>query len=68
MSEILTQDLGIKLVVAKFGLWLLLPKQRLHLAAVNDLIQAATSEPVSLKKVLTLKGTEASLFCVQCFL
>ena len=36
VSEILTQDLGMK-HVAKFVLWLLLPEQKKHRAAVvND--------------------------------
>ena len=58
VPEILTQDLGMKSVVAKFVLQLLLPEQKEHRAAVaNDLIQTATNEPDFLKKVLTLKGT-----------
>ena len=37
MSEILTQDLGIKCVVAKFILWLPLPEQKEHCATIaND--------------------------------
>ena len=48
------QDLGTKYVVAKFVLWLLLPEQREHCAAVaNDFFQTATSEPHFLKKVIT---------------
>ena len=63
------QDLGMKCVVAKFVLWLLLPEQKEHCAAVaNDLIQTATSEPKVGPIVPTLKGTEVSLVCVQCFL
>ena len=59
----------MKHVVAKFITWLLLPEQKEHCAAVtNDLIQTTTNEPDFLKKVITLKGTEASLFYVQCFL
>ena len=57
--EILTQDLGMKCVMAKFVLWLLLPEgtmlpeQKEHRAAVaNDLIQAVTNEPDFLKSVL----------------
>ena len=69
VSEILTQDLGMKCVVAKFIPQLLLLEQKEHCAAVaNDLIQTATNEPDSLKKVVTLKGTEASFSYIQCFL
>ena len=39
-----------------------------HHAAVADLIPAATNEPDFLKKVITLKGTEASLSYIQCLL
>ena len=54
MSQSLTKDLGMKCVVAKFILWLLLPEQKEHHAAVaNDLIQTATNEPDFLKKVIT---------------
>ena len=54
MSQSLTKDLGMKCVVAKFILWLLLPEQKEHRAAVaNDLIQTATNEPDFLKKVIT---------------
>ena len=68
VSEILTQDLGMK-HVAKFILMLLLPEQKEHCAsAANDLIQTATNEPDLLKKVITLKGTEVSLSYIQCFL
>ena len=50
----LTQDLGLKCVLAKFILQLLLPEQEEHHAAVaNDLIQTATNEPDFLKKVIT---------------
>ena len=67
-SDIMTQDLGVKHVVAKFTLQLLLAEQKEHHTAVpNDLIQTATNEPDFLKKVLTLKGPEVSLSCVQCF-
>ena len=63
------QDLDMKCVVAKFVLRLLLPEQKEHCAAVaNDLIQTATSEPKVGPIVPTLKGTEVSLVCVQCFL
>ena len=52
--EILTQDLGMKHVVAKFVPQLLLPEQKEYRAAVaNDLIQTATTEPDFLKKVIT---------------
>ena len=69
MSEILTQDLGMKRVVAKFIPWLLLPEQKEHRAAVaDDLIQTATNEPDFLQRVITLKGTEMLLSCIQQFL
>ena len=46
VPEILTQDLGMKRVVAKFIPQLLPPEQKEHRAAVaNDLIQTATDEP-----------------------
>ena len=64
VSEILMQDLGMKHVMAKFVLWLLLPEQKKHCAAVaDDLIQTATNEPDLLEKFITLTGTEASLSC-----
>ena len=45
-SVILTQDLCMKCVVAKFTLQLLLPEQKEHHAvAVNDLIQTVTNGP-----------------------
>ena len=45
-SEILTQDLGMKHIVAKFVLWLLLPEQKEQRGAVaNSLIRTATKEP-----------------------
>ena len=54
VSEILTQDLGMKHVMAKFVQQLLLPEQKKHRTAVaNNLIQIATSEPDFLKKVMT---------------
>ena len=54
MSEILTQNLGMKCVLAKFIPWLLLPEQQEHRAAVaSDLIQTTTNEPDVLKKVIT---------------
>ena len=59
----------MKCVVAKSILWLLLPEQKEHCEAVaNDLIQTTTHEPDFLKKAIALKGTEASLSYVQCFL
>ena len=46
VSEILTQDLGMKCVAAKLIPWLLLPEQKEHRAAVaNDLSQTTTNEP-----------------------
>ena len=43
VPEILTQDLGMKSVVAKFVLQLLLPEQKEHRATIaNDLIQTTT--------------------------
>ena len=69
VSKILTQDLGMKCVVAKFVPWLLLLEQKEHRAAVaNDWIQTPTNEPDFLKKVMALKGPGASLSYVQCFL
>ena len=53
MSKILTQDHGIKGVLAKLIPQLLLPEQKEHCAAVaNDLIQTTTNEPDFLKKVI----------------
>ena len=47
--------------MAKFILWLLLPEQKEHCAAVaTDLIQTATNEPDSLKKVIT--GDDSSIY------
>ena len=52
VCEILTQDLGVKRVVAKFIPRLLLPEQKDHRAAVaDDLIQTATNEPDFLQRV-----------------
>ena len=66
-SEILMQGLGMKHVMTKFVPLLLLPEQKEHCAAVaNDLIQTTTNEPDCLKKVISLKGTQASLFLVSC--
>ena len=54
VSEIFIQDLGMKHVMAKFVLQLLLPEQKEHCAAVaNDLIQITTNESDFLKKVIT---------------
>ena len=54
VSKILTQDLGMKCVMAKFIPWLLLPEQKEYCAAIaNDLIQTVTNEPDFLKKVIT---------------
>ena len=54
MSEILIQDPGMKGVVAKFILRLLLQEQKEHCAVVaNDLIQTTTNEPDFLKKLMT---------------
>ena len=48
LFKILTQDLGMKCIMAKFILHLLLPEQKEHRAVVaNDLIQTTTNEPVS---------------------
>ena len=48
------QDLGMKRVMAKSVLQLLLSEQKEHRVAVaNDLIQTATNEPDFLKKVIT---------------
>ena len=46
VSEVLTKDFGMRCVVEKFILGLLLPEQKEHCAAVaSDLIQTATNEP-----------------------
>ena len=72
MSKILTQDVGMNHILAKVVLWPLLPEQKEHHAEVdNDLIQTTTNKTYFLKKVITLKGTEASLsysimFLVSC--
>ena len=69
VSEILTQDLSMECVMAKFIPRLLLPEQKEYRAVLaNDLIQTATNEPDFLKETITLEGTEASLSFVQCFL
>ena len=52
VSKILMQDLGMKHVVAKFVLRLLLPEQEEHCAAfADDLIQMDTNEPDFLKVI-----------------
>ena len=54
VSEILTQDLSMKCIMAKFVLWLLLPEQKEHsTAGANNLIQATINEPDFFKKVKT---------------
>ena len=54
VSKILTQDLGMKRVVAKFLPQLPVPEQKEHHAVVaNDLIQTPPNEPDFLKKVIT---------------
>ena len=54
VSETLTQDLGMKCVMAKLVLYLPLPEQKEHRAAVaNDLIQIITNGPDFLKKIIT---------------
>ena len=59
----------MKHAVAKFIPQLLITEQEEHHAAVaDDLIQTTTSEPGFLKEGITLKGTEASLSYVQCFM
>ena len=56
VSEVLMQDFGMKHVVAKFFLWLLLPEQKEHCATVaNDLTHTAPNEPDFLKKDITGK-------------
>ena len=51
VSETLMQDLGMKGVMATFVLWLLLPEQKEHHAAVaNDLIQTTTNEQISSRR------------------
>ena len=54
VSEILMQALGMKHVMAKFILQLLLPVQKDHRAAVaNDLTETSTNEPDFPQKVIT---------------
>ena len=60
LCEILTQDLGMKHVVAKIVLQRRLPEQKEHRTAVRRTVWGP--------KVPTLVGTEASLSYVQCSL
>lgn len=61
VSQILTQDLGLKRVTAKFVPQLLLPEQKGHrAAAAGGLTQTASNEPDLLKKVVT--GDESSVY------
>ena len=54
VSGILTWDLGMECIVAKFIPQLLLPEQKEHHAVVaKDSIQTTTNEPDILKKVIT---------------
>ena len=39
VSEILAQDLGMKLVMAKFILWFLLPEQKEHHVQLRELCE-----------------------------
>ena len=72
VSKILMPDLGIKCILAKFVLWLLLSEQKDQRAAVaNDFIQTTTNESDFLKKVITLKALRChcsmynvSVFCI----
>ena len=55
------QDLGIKCVVMKFILQLLLPEQKKYRAVVaNDLIQTTTNELDFSKKIIT--GDESRVY------
>ncbi|XP_053429152.1 protein GVQW3-like [Nycticebus coucang] len=55
VSEILTQDLGMKRVMAKCVPRLLLPEKKEHCATLaNDMLQATTSESNFLKKIITI--------------
>ena len=67
MSKTPMQNLGMKVVV-EFVPQFLLSGQKEHHAAISDLIQTATNEPDFLKELITLKGTEASMSYVQCFM
>ena len=60
VSKILTQDLGMKHVMAKFVPQLLLPKQKEYRAAVaNNLMQTATNEPDFPKEVILEKNHQS---------
>ena len=62
VSEILTQDLGMRRVVAKFVPRILLPEQKeLRATVANDLLQTATNNPDFMKKVIT--GDESWIYC-----
>src|ERR1700729_3035681 len=62
VSEILTQDLGMRRVVAKFVARILLPEQKeLRATVANDLLQTATNNPDFMKKVIT--GDESWIYC-----
>ena len=51
VSEILMRDLGMKRVVEKFILWLLLPEQKEHHAVVaNDVIQTTNNGQISSRR------------------
>ena len=53
VSEILAEDRGLKVVVAKFVLWLLSQEQKEFRAAVaQDLLKTANNDPHFLKKVI----------------
>ena len=63
-SEILLQDLGMKHVMEKFVLHLLLPEQKEHWAAVaNDFIQTAANKLDFLKKIIT--DDELWVYCYE---
>ena len=63
-SEILLQDLGIKYVMAKLILCLLLPEQKEHGAPVaNDFIQTAANKLDFLKKIIT--DDELWVYCYE---
>ena len=66
VSEISTQDPGLKRVTAKFTAWLLLAEQKERRAVVAEgWIQTAANEPDSLQKGVTLKGTAVPLSCAR---
>ena len=61
MFEILTQDLDMKCLIAKFVPQLLLPEQKEHSAAfANNLIQTTSRESDFLQKVIT--GDESCIY------